>query len=364
MIHLASVLYTLSVGACRRPFRVWQRVLALRCLWSVFLLGLCAPSCGFGQPKQEPLSSVRERYGTQRLQTNAASTVSIFVKLSQHEKELLAKVSSAGKKRNWQAVKNQFSSYRGDGVPLYNAAMHAAIRCQEYQEGALIYQRCRKRCTVYQEPTFAAALKIYGKLGDSQKVRQVWTDTLKLEKLNEVLAAARIDAAADSGDVETAAEVLDLMVDSGLEIDLVHVNSAIRSCWGWHGKGRRATEAAKYFFNLLPRFRLRPDIVAFSTLIGALQAGQLDDILSAYAEMKSLQIQPNSAFAETYLVTLLQKDRKGILRTVDDAVDFLRPKPQERLQAARKALSHFDSAEVKLTALSSIIQKGLKRLYP
>lgn len=140
--------------------RVWQRVLALRCLWSVFLLGLCAPSCGFGQPKQEPLSSVRERFGRQRPQTNAASTVSNFVKLSQHEKKLLDKISSAGKKRKWQAVKDQISSYRGDGVPLYNAAMHAAIRCQAYQEGALIYERCRKHCTVYQEPTFAAALRI------------------------------------------------------------------------------------------------------------------------------------------------------------------------------------------------------------
>ena len=307
---------------------------------------------------------MRECYGTQRLQTNAASTVSNFVKLSQDEAELLAKISSAGKKRNWQAVKNQFSSYRGDGVPLYNAAMHAAIRCQAYQEGALIYERCRKRCKVYQEPTFAAALKIYGKLGDSQKVRQVWTDALKLVKLNQVLAAARIDAAADSGDVETAAEVLDLMVDSGLEIDLAHVNSAIRSCWGWQGEGRKAAKAAKYFFNLLPQFHLRPDIVTFSALIGALRTGHLDDILSAYAEMKTLQIQPDSAFAETYLVTLLQKDRKGILRTVDDAVDFLRPKPQERLQAARKALSYFDNAEIRLTALCSIIQKGLTRLYP
>ena len=242
--------------------------------------------------------------------------------------------------------------------------MHAAIRCQEYQEGALIYERCRKHCTVFQEPTFAAALKIYGKLGNSQKVQQVWTDALKLVKLNEVLAAARIDAAVHNGDVRTAAEVLDLMVDSGLEIDLAHVNSAIRSCWGWQGEGRRAAKAAKYFFNLLPQFHLRPDIVTFSTLIGALRTGQLDDILSAYAEMKTLQIKPNSAFAETYLATLLQKDRKVILGTVNDAVDFLRSKPQERLQAAHKALSHFDSAGVKLTALSSIIQKALKRLYP
>ena len=152
------------------------------------------------------------------------------------------------------------------------------------------------------------------------------------------------------------------MVDSGLEIDLAHVNSAIRSCWGWQGEGRKAAKAAKYFFNLLPQFHLKPDIVAFSTLIGALQTGQLDDILSAYAEMKSLQIQPDSAFIETYLVTLLQKDRKVILRTVDAAVDFLRPKPQERLRAAREALSCFDSEEVRLTVLSSIIQKALKRL--
>ena len=338
--------------------RVWQRVLALRCLWSVFLLGFCAPSCGFGQPKQESLSSVRERFGRQRLQTNAASTVSNFVKLSQDEAELLANISSAGKKRNWQAVKNQFSSYRGDGVPLYNAAMHAAIRCQAYQEGALIYQRCRKRCTVYQEPTFAAALRIFGKLGKSQKVRQVWTDALNLGCFN-----------------------------------IATVSSWQWRCWnssrgfGSHGGLRLGN-------------RFGPCELGYSILLGlarrrsqGCKSGQV--LLQSVATISpeawhscflhsdwSLanwtigwysfclcrdEISADSArlgFCRNVFGDPIAKDRKVILRTVDDAVEFLRPTPQERLQAAREALLYFDSEEIRLTALSSIIQKGLKRLYP
>ena len=79
---------------------------------------------------------------------------------------------------------------------------------------------------------FAAGMKIFGKLGQPNKVEEIWQEALSKNMVNQIVAGARIDAAADDGDIKQAATVLDHMQDNGLEIRTLHVNSAIRSCWG------------------------------------------------------------------------------------------------------------------------------------
>ena len=77
----------------------------------------------------------------------------------------------------------------------------------------------------------------------------------------------------------------------------VHITSAIRSCWAWGAKQHRV---AKYFWDLFPAFASERTIVAFTAPIGSYMTAPLEDILSAKAEMETLEIQPNSIFAETY----------------------------------------------------------------
>ena len=81
----------------------------------------------------------------------------------------------------------------------------------QYHEGADIYHRCRRCCEEFDAPVFAEALHIFRKLKQPAQVRKIWNETLHFCDLNGILALARITAAADEGDVEAAAQVLDLM---------------------------------------------------------------------------------------------------------------------------------------------------------
>ena len=116
--------------------------------------------------------------------------------------------------------------------------------------------------------------------------------------LSEPLALARIAAAAEEGNVSEAAQVLDLLNNTAwLRVNVQHVSSAIRSCWGW---GKTEHRAAKYFYKLLPDFEILPNIIVFTALIGAYKAAPLNEIVSAYQEMKDLKILPNIVFCRDF----------------------------------------------------------------
>lgn len=202
------------------------RVLPLGCL----LLAIVhfTSSCCFGKPRQEPSSVVRERSG-QALRTKADGARSPF-ELHAQDKAVLTKISTASQRRDWQSVQSSFAGYTGSAVPVYTAALHAAFRCRKYKEGALIFDKCQAVCEGLDGPVFSAALRIFGKLGEHDRVRRVWNDTLAVCKLNDVLASARLCAAADEGDVEGAASVLDLMESQGINIQIYHISSAMRAC--------------------------------------------------------------------------------------------------------------------------------------
>ena len=278
--------------------------------------------------------------------------------LSRSERMLLGKITSASEKRDWQAVCSLFEKYTGKAVAIYTAAMNAAFRCQKYQEGASIYNQCEQVCENLDEPVFSAGLRLFGKLGEPEKVRKVWDEVIKNCNINDVLAASRINAAADEGDVRTAAEVLDLMQDKGVPIKKYHLSSAIRACWGF---GNKQHQAAKYFFQLSPQLGLEPDIVTFTSLAGAYFTAPLEDVLSIYSDMKELNVGANKVFAETILTTLLQKRTSDIWpRRPDLLPNILRAKPNARIQAARCVLEDFEKAGVELSKLSANIKQALK----
>jgi len=78
----------------------------------------------------------------------------------------------------------------------------------------------------------------------------------------------------------------------------------------------------------------------------------LGDILSAKAEMETLEIQPNSFFAYFNL------------RGVDAIADALRDKPANRLEAAQAALGDFEATGVELTGLCKKVKRALQMLNP
>ena len=339
---------SLAAGQRKRRLICAAGVLTILC---VALPGLC-----FAQPRQEPLGAERERSG-EAWHTSAAGMGNFT--LTREEKRLLTEISSAGKDRNWMAAKYLFDTYTGDAPPVYSAALHAAFTCREYREGARLYEQCRQRCKYINEPVYVDALRIFGKLREDDMVCKVWDEVLQKSDLNVVLASARIAAAADAGDPETAEKVLDLMEKKGIPINVLHMSSAIRACWGW-GKDRH--KAAKYFFDLCPQVGVTPNLIVFTCLIGAYKTAPLEDLTSTYHAMRGLNITPNEAFVETYLLSVVAEDNVIKWYNPESAAEFLSHRPLERLKAAQEALSDFDRDGVKLTRLSRNVKEALDTL--
>ena len=308
--------------------------------------------CGFGRTKQQPLSELRERTG---LALRKSAKGADGPKLNKDETKLVRDIATASENRDWPTARSLSSTYSGSAVQIYSAAMQAALRCREYEEGSQVFDRCEKNCDLINQPAFSVALRIFAKLKQSGRVQQIWENAMKIYEIDVFLGSARLAAAADLGDVEMAAGILDQMNASNVSIDVYHINSAMRACWGWGNKQHRA---AKYFFDLLEGFQLPPTVVSFTALAGAYQTASLREAVSVYNEMKALQIEPDKVFAETYLFSVLQAAKiPGVA-----VENKLCEKPVERLKAARDALADFEAAGLRLSRVCEAVRRELQRM--
>ena len=315
---------------------------------------LHAPDC-FSIGRQEPLRKLRDRSGLEM----PGHRIEPFDSFTTEGLQLLRKVTDAGDRGDWQQVRSLFSGYAGKDTPVYNAVMHIAYRCGQYREASLLYERLCSLNMTKTAPTFTAALLVYSKLDDQATVKRVWSEARQTIELEQPVAGARIAAAARAGDVETAAAVLDEMNQSRVEIQVSHVSSAIRACWGAAGQHHNA---AKYLFKVLLDLDLEPDIVTFTNLAGAYSTATLEDVLTVYAKMRDLGIKANRVFAEVYLTTLLSIPKKQTHRTVNEIIFHILECSRERVAAARVALTDFKAAGIDLTAFCQDIDKALQQL--
>ena len=303
---------------------------------------------------QIPLDIRREKSG-QAIQSKAKDYYPY--KLSFEEGRLLGQVALASESRKWSLVRSLLDNYTGTAESIYAAAINAAFKCREYKEGALIYDQCRQRFSVTHMPIFNAALRVFGKCGEPERVLEVWQDALAAGDLDQNLASARISAAADAGDVEAAAEVLDKMIKGNVSVNVIHMTEAIRSC---KGRGQNQHQAAKYLLDWFPKLGIQPNIITFSSLMKTYTTAPLEDILSAYKEMNVLKLQPNKVFAELYMIAIFQGLR--LSGEPDQIAKTLSNMAVERLRAARDTLNDFQKAGVELTLLTRKIGKALKIL--
>ena len=141
-------------------------------LWLGTLLLHTAPR-GFGRTSQPPLSELRERTGL-ALRRSARGADGPL--LSKEERQLLKDIDIASKKRDWPSAESLFATYAGSGTQIYSAAMNAAFRCREYKEGSTIFEKCRANCEIISQPIFTVGIRIFAKLGDTDRVQQIWDD--------------------------------------------------------------------------------------------------------------------------------------------------------------------------------------------
>ena len=160
------------------------------------------------------------------------------------------------------------------------------------------------------------------------------------------------------GDIETAAQVLDQMNSSGVEINVGHITSAMRACWEASGSTHHA---ADFLFGLLLDLELQPDIAVFTCLVGAYKTAPVEKLTNAYATMKDFGIKPDFAFAETYLGTLLRKPKEKKFNQ-PEMIAWLHQVPMPRIAAAKVAMKDFQLGRLKLTSLSRKFVAALQEL--
>ena len=319
---------------------------------ALLLLHGLAPS--FALYKQAPLSRNRDRVG-----------LGFHTKASNHSKPLsvegrtlLSKITAAGQKGDWVDVKRMFALYSGMECQVLHSVMHAAYTCGQYREAARVYTRMCDLKVAKDAPVYATALKVFSKLEQPTAVRDIWTEALKVCELDKLLAAARIVAAAVEGDIQTAAEVLDLMNKTGVEINQGHITSAIRACWEATGSTHNAAE---YLYRLHIDLDLQADIAMFTCLVGAYKTAPLEKIMGAYSDMQAMHIKSDFAFAETYLATLLLKPKEQRFNQ-QEMLAWLCQLPGPRIAAAKSALDNFRQEGIELTSLSRQFAQALSRL--
>ena len=347
----------LTLHASRKShvgFLVVQAVL----VWLFFCLSTLQPTFAAWR-KQSELRSNRENSGLNSpsisdTRARLAAEREGSNPISSEGKRLLAEIVEAGNRGDWLRINFVMANYAGAEIQLFSCAMKFALRCGQYKAGSELYSRCRNRKIVPDQTMFSAALLIFAKMGDAAAVQRIWTEAMETCTLNEPLALSRIDAASVEGDVSTAASILDQMKAERVDIEIPHINSAIHTCAQATGSTHNA---AKFLFELMYDLELQPNIITFTSLMEAYHSAPLDRVLAAYNVMKEGHVDMDFAFAETFLCTVLQRPTDGPnLKTALLACS------QARLAVARSGQEDFKASGIKLTALSSRIDKALQQL--
>ena len=276
------------------------------------------------------------------------------------EKLLVAALTSAGKRGRWSKVQQLYENYTGFAVPVHGAALQAAYRCKQYSEAAEMFTEIRRaRALTVDRVILLQAMKNFGKLQDSTAVDTIWQEVRANGWVNRFLAAARIDAASEMGDIVGAASVLEFIVNETVPVCDIHFSSAINACKNSDHSNRH--KAAVYLLEGMLSKGLQPSDVTFANLAGAHRQAPLHELESIRSNMTDKGIIPNKVFIETFLGALFQ-GRLAEGWTVDDVRTRLKGTSRDRLRVAKSVLGDAQSQGVRMTHLSSLVEQYLQQL--
>ena len=338
--------------------RTGERVL----LGSLLALAVTFTSSCFSAPRADradPVPSSRNPKSEQRFAASARERGEAF--LSRDEERLLKRIVRAGRRRDWDSAEASFWDYAGAQTPIYSAALDASIRCRRFSEGVSIYEEMCQRGVWRDLPTFSMALKIFSK-SSPELVPQIWEEAVSVHALDAALCTARIDAAAEVGDVKAAQEVLEEMerAEPPLQPNLVHFTSVIRACT--NADSEESHEMAKRFFELSLGQGVEPDGVLFRELIAAYRTAPLHEVQTVYAFMKDMGVEADSRFSDAYLRTVLRLPGRRKFQSLAEAASAISTIEEERLAEARAVLRGFKDAGRQATALGHLLDGALQRL--
>ncbi|CAE7530084.1 unnamed protein product [Symbiodinium natans] len=293
-----------------------------------------------------------------RFYTSAASQSSTDYLLTKGEARLLQQVNEAATRSDWQRIQQLRATSKVHKTPFFDVEMNAALGCGQYRAGVALYERLCNLELNKEVLTFNLALKLYGKTGNWSSVKQVWQEARAAYRMDETMAAARLVAAADEGDIRTAAEVLDEMVQMNLSADVGHFTSALRACTAAEHK---AYNAAMFLFNSMLNMSLTPDVQVFTALISTFAGRPVSDFQRIRHEMDELGVQPTWLFADAYLKALFSVPQKDRRLSLAELAELLSGLSTEHLQEAVLALSKFEAVEKEWSAFCQVSKLALRR---
>ena len=262
------------------------------------------------------------------------------VTLSREEKILVGSLAQAGRSGHWDRVVKLWSKYSGHAAAAHGAAMQAAYHCGHYIEAGEMYDRARSlpnfECS---KIIFHRGLKIFGKLRNQIRVEQIWSEVLATGVVNQMLAAARIDAAACMGDIVGAAEGLDYMVSNNWEATVPSFNSAINAC---RNANPPSPSAANYVYETMLQRNLQPSVVTFTGLVRAHVSSKSSILRKIYLDMKARGIKPDNVFAESFIGAVF-KGQTLQVKQGQQITNMLAKMSRTRREILRRALSDFEA---------------------
>ena len=208
---------------------------------------------------------------------------------------------------------------------------------------------------------YAIAMRLYGKLHKVDEVEELWGELLELECMNQILAQARINAAADNGDVDSVREALAYMQQTRVQVNELHLSSAIHACANSNDENR-ALHANNFFDEMLER-RLNPNIVTYSSLVRSLTGSPRKGLLDLLDNMKAHSVTANEVFAESFMFAFLQPSgQPRNHRKHKDVLSDIRKLPTDDLKTAKAVLDWFQASGIALTRFCTVLSDELESL--
>eukprot|EP00930_Biecheleria_cincta_P085109 TRINITY_DN74531_c0_g1_i1.p1 TRINITY_DN74531_c0_g1~~TRINITY_DN74531_c0_g1_i1.p1 ORF type:complete len:361 (+),score=58.14 TRINITY_DN74531_c0_g1_i1:59-1084(+) len=246
--------------------------------------------------------STREKTGF-GLHRSAAATAPAAYTPTSKERKLIMHIVEAGKAGNWQQAKGVFRGYLGRAPQIYSAILTAAFRCGEYAEGSELYNDMQYLGMPKYSPLYTMGIKLAAKSGLFDAVKSIWREVKKSGVVTDMkLIAARLEAAAEQGDMDTAARLLDFMSASRISPEVYHYDTAIRSCQKSEPPSYRV---AQIFLQAMFNSSVAPTVVTFGNLVKAHRQAPLHKLQAVLSQMEELGVQMDAVFVKQYLQSLL-----------------------------------------------------------
>ena len=319
------------------------RVLWIAVIYAVPLLlkakdlSFAVPGQTGGLPMQPPSSQAREREGLSVYSRASERQLRAELPLTAEDKRLSSQLRSYTRERNWGGSRRIIDKYAGFNIVVLTAAMQAAHVCREYVYGFKIFERLHHPNITMDGPAYAVAMKLLSKLGKHAEVDELWGKLLASGLVDQVSAQARIDAAAEGGDIPQALAVLQYMEETDILPSVLHYTSAINACARADVAGK-AQQASDLLDEMLGK-AIDPNIVTYATLVRSWRGAAGLDMFGLIASMKSRGVRPNHIFAENFLFNYLQQGevRKGCWTTKEAVMSDIEGLPRSHLLKAQQA---------------------------